>query len=188
MTTQTEILELLGPILRPAQQRRKITDYAAVILLIMVLVAWGISIWRNNQVPKIESIALVPNSVVVIGPADSATPGGKLEFCPGDIMTVQFEVMIKGEGTIYADDAAHHQNHTVKFSDLWRDIVQPGQRLYQDPWLIPDRPDMAIDGSREWVAGEYERVISVAASNIYISRYVPPATFPVPFYIAEDCP
>jgi len=60
--------------------------------------------------------------------------------------------------------------------------------MCDNEWTIPARPDMAIDGQREWVAGTYTRVISVAASNIYISRYVPPATFPVAFRIGEHCP
>lgn len=189
---QAEVLELFGPILRQTAGRRRITDYAAVVLLLIVLALWGYSAWQNSYVPKITSITLVEGSIVVIGPEESVNERGVMAFCPGDTMIVQFELQFQGEGTIYADDAAHYQNHTVKFSDLWRDIVETGTRTYQDPWMIPPRPDMAIDGAqgapREWVAGSYTRVISVAASNIYISRYVPPATFEVPFRIAEDCP
>lgn len=187
MTTQTEMVELFAPLLKQGAQRRKVTDYAAVVLLAIVLVAWGYSIWRSNQVPKIESITIIPNSVVVIGPAGGVNASGKLEFCPGDTMTVQFEIAIEGEGTIYADDAVHHRNHTVKYSDLWRDIVTSGTRSYQDPWTIPAQPEMMIDGGRAWVAGEYTRVLSIAASNIYVSRYVPPATFRVPFTMGEGC-
>lgn len=184
---QTELLELLGPILQPTKQRRRITDYAALVLLIIVGMWWGYSAWRNSQVPKIESLALVPNSVVVIGPAGSVGNSGDMEFCPGDTMTVRYQVAIKGEGVIYADDAAHRDNVTVKFSTLWRDYAKPGVRPYDNEWVIPLRPDMAIDGRREWVSGHYTRVISVAASNIYISRYVPPATFEVPLTIKKGC-
>jgi len=188
MNSQAEIAELFGPILRPVAQRRRIADYAALVLLAFVASLWGYSTWRNGQVPKIESIALVQGSVVVVGPAESVAAGGQMEFCPGDLFTVRYELAIEGAGVIYADDAAHYQDHTVKFSTIWRDIVDTGTRMYDNEWTIPARPDMAIDGQREWVAGDYERTISVAASNIYISRYVPPATFEVAFRIGEHCP
>lgn len=184
---QTDIVELFGPILKQGAQRRRVTDYAGVLVLLLIIAWLAYSTWRNNQIPKIESIALVPGSVVVIGPAERAVPGG-MEFCPGDNMIVRYQLAIVGEGVIYADDAAHRGNQTVKFSTLWRDIVEPGLRTYENPWPIPAQPDMAIDGQRRWVTGSYTRVISVAASNIYISRYVPPATFEVPFKIGSDCP
>lgn len=185
---QTEILELFGPMLRQSTQRRRVTDYAAVLLLVIALGWWGYITWLNRQVPKIVSIELVPNSIMVIGPSNRVMTDGRLEFCPGDTMTVRYQITIDGNGVIFADDAAHHQNHTVKFSSTWRDIVDPGTRMYDNDWTIPPQPDMAIDGARAWLPGQYMRVISVAASNIYISRYVPPATFEVPFYISEDCP
>lgn len=185
---QAEIMELFGPLLRQGAQRRRITDYVAVLLLVIVLAWWGYSSWLNRQVPKVTAINLVPNSILVIGPANRVMPDGHLEFCPGDTMTVRYQIAIDGSGVIFADDAAHHQNHTVKFSSTWRDIVDAGTRMYDNDWVIPQRPDMAIDGQRMWVPGRYTRVISVTASNIYISRYVPPATFEVPFYISEECP
>lgn len=181
-------MELLGPILQPSAQRRRITDYSALALLIIVLVAWGFSSWRNGQVPKIESLALVPGSIVIIGPAESIAANGDMEFCPGDIFTVRYQIAIEGEGVIYADDAAHFHNQTVKFSSLWRDIVETSTRTYDNPWQIPARPEMAIDSQREWIPGDYVRSISVSASNIYISRYVLPATFEIPFTIAANCP
>jgi hypothetical protein len=184
---QTEIAELFGPILQQGTRRRRLADYAAVMLLLFIGALWGYNTWLTGHVPKIDSITLVPNSIVIHGPADRIAAGGRLEFCPGDTMTVQFDLVFEGEGSVYADDAVHHANHTVKFSDLWRDTVRSGTRTYQDPWLIPAQPETAIDGKREWVAGEYERTISVAASNIYISRYVPPATFTVNFRISQDC-
>lgn len=187
MTQQTEILEIFGPILERGTQRRRITDYAALILLLIVLVAWGYSTWQNNQVPKITSISLVPDSIVVIGPQDSVSASGAMEFCPGDVMTVRYQLAIEGEGVIYADDTAHFGNQTVKFSTLWRDYAKPSMRSYENPWVIPPQPDMPVDGKREWIAGEYQRTISVAASNIYISRYVRPATFAVLFRIGEHC-
>lgn len=184
---QAEIFELFKPILKQNTRQRRMTDYA-VGLVLLLLLGWGAySSWRSGQVPQIESLALVPGSVRVIGPAERVAVGGGIEFCPGDTMTAQYELVIDGEGTIYADDAAHHNNNTVKFSDLWRDIVTPGTRTYQDAWLIPAQPDMAIDGQRRWVGGYYVRVFSIAASNVYVSRYVPPATFEVPFKIAEGC-
>lgn len=185
---QAEIIELFRPILQQSAQRRRITDYAAAALFVLVVGLIVYSGWRNGQVPKIESVALVPNSIVMIGPADGVNENGRLEFCPGDLFTVRYALAIEGDGVIYADDAAHFQNQTVKFSALWRDIVETSTRMYENAWLIPARPDMAIDGERAWVAGQYTRVISVAASNIYISRYVPPVTFEVPFRIGEDCP
>lgn len=185
---QAEIVELFGPMLKQGAQRRKVTDFSGLILLLIVSLWWGYSAWRNNQVPKIESIALVPNSVVIIGPADRVAPNGELAFCPGDMMTVRYQLDIEGEGVIYADDAAHLRSQTVKFSTVWRDIVEPGIRTYDNEWQIPPRPDMAIDGDRRWLPGEYTRVISVAASNIYASRYVPPATFEVDLRIPEGCP
>lgn len=183
---QAELLEMLQPILQPAAQRKRATDYAAAVLLIIVLAVWGSNSWRNGLVPKIESLALVPDSVVIIGPADSVALSGRLEFCPGDPFTVRYQLAFEGEGTIYADDTAHYRNQTVKFSTLWRDYAKPGTRIYENLWVIPPQPDTAIDGERQWVAGIYVRTISVAASNIYISRYVPPATFEVPFRIAEE--
>lgn len=184
---QADLLELFGPILERGAQRRRLTDYAAVALLVIVLAAWGLSLWRNRQVPRIESIQLVPGSVAVIGPAERLRPNHGLEFCPGDEMTVRYQLDIDGEGTIYADDVAHRGDQTATFSLLWRDIVNPGTRIYENTWKIPPRPDMPVDGQRRWLPGIYTRVISVAASNVYVSRYVPPATFDVPFRIAEGC-
>lgn len=185
---RTEVAELFGPILQKNAQRRRTTDYAAVLLLIVVAIWWGHSAWLTSQVPKIESLTLVPGSIAVLGPADRVAAGGNLVFCPGDTMTVRYRLIVDGSGVIYADDAAHYADRTVKFSTLWRDIVTKGERSYENEWLIPARPDMAIDGERTWRAGEYTRTISVAASNIYISRYVTPAELQVRFRIAEDCP
>lgn len=188
---QSEIFELFRPILQQNAQRRRFTDYGVALLILIILALVGIGYVRNDQVPKIESITLVPGSVVVFGPADGVAPNGRLQFCPGDTMTVRYDLVIEGEGAIYADDVAHYQNTTVKFSEIWRDVVKAGTRTYDNEWRIPAQPDMAIDGAqgapREWVPGNYTRVISVAPSNLYISRYVPPATFEVAFTIAEGC-
>ena len=189
---QAEIVDLFRPILQQSAQRRRITDYAGVALLIIFVAAWGWSIWRNNQVPQITSIALVPNSVMIIGPADSVNQSGDMEFCPGDMMTVRYALAIEGEGVIYADDSVDYQDNTVKFSSVWRAYAKEGIRTYENPWQIPARPEMSIDGRREWMAGEYVRIISIAPSNIYISRYVPAETFEIRFTMKDldkdDCP
>ena len=187
---QTEIFEMFAPVLKASSSRRRITDIVAVILLLVISGFIVNGLIRNAAVPKIESLTIVPNSVITIGPAENVSSSGGLAFCPGDLMTVRYQITIDGAGAIYADDVVHHQNSTVKFSTVWRDVVEAGTRTYDNEWLIPARPDVTFDGKREWVAGTYQRVISVAASNIYISRYVPPATFDVDFEMAEpkDCP
>lgn len=185
---QTEVVELFGPLIRHSTRRRRAADYATMILLLIVAVWWGYSAWLSNQVPRIESIKLAPNSTVVFGSADRVAPDGRLLFCPGDTMTVRYQLAVEGSGTIFADDVAHFHQRTVKFSSAWRDVVDTGTRSYDNEWVIPSRPDMAIEGQRAWLPGQYTRVISVAASNMYISRYVPPATIRAIFYIAENCP
>lgn len=172
------------------QEKNQFISYVTAAILIFLL-GWAlVSWWQNRQLPKIEAIALVENSVVVIGPAESVAPDGAMEFCPGDTMTIRYQLAIDGEGTIYADDAASHGNQTVKFSQIWRDVVVTGVRPYENPWDIPSHPDMPIDGQSEWVSGLYTRTISVQASNLYVSRYVKPATFPVVFRMKSksDCP
>lgn len=177
---QTELSEQLQQVLRRSERRVQVINYVLAVLLAIVL-GWALyASWRNAQQAKIESITLVEDSVRVLSPT---------ALCPGDTLAIHFALDVRGTGTVIVDDFVQHKDHTVKFSRGWRDWFQDSsRRIYEDRWVIPSRPEMPVDESGEWIAGDYTRVISVAASNAYVSRYVTPATFGVDFDIRSDCP
>ena len=179
MTQQTEIsIELRQAVLNGARRMQALNYVLAALLIICI--AWGLyATWRGSLQEKISSIDLVPNSVKVLGPTD---------LCPGDTLKIRYALKIVGVGVVISDDSVKYGDHTVKFSDSRRDIIDQSEtRTYEDLWTIPERPAMAIDGELKWVPGTYVRYVSVAASNIYVSRYTDPVRFTVPFTIRADC-
>lgn len=176
---RTELSEHLQEVLAESQRRVQVINYVLAVLLIITLVWAFYAAWRSSRQEKIESISLVPDSVKVIGPS---------LLCPGDTMTIAYKLDIEGVGVIIADDSVEYANRTVKFSQSLREIInQSGRRSYELAWKIPPKPEMAGNDNAEWMPGLYLRYISIAASNIYVSRYTDPVRFRVPFTIREDC-
>jgi hypothetical protein len=176
---QTELSGQFQDFLRQSERRVQYINYILAVLLVIVLV-WAVyAAWRSSLQEKIESITLVEGSVAV----DGAT-----SLCPGDTLTVRYSLDVEGVGVIIADDSVEYANRTVKFSESRRDIIsQSGRRGYEVAWTIPDRPEVSIGEFDEWVPGLYVRHITVAASNIYVSRYTDPVRFWIPFAIKGDC-
>jgi hypothetical protein len=176
---QIELSEQLQQVLQRSERRVQVINYVLAALLAIVL-GWALyASWRNAQQAKIESLTLVEDSVRVLSPA---------ALCPGDTLAIHFALDVRGTGTVILDDFVQYQDHTVKFSRGWRDwFGDSGRRIYEDRWVIPSRPEMPVDESGEWIAGDYVRTISVAASNAYVSRYTEPVSFPVGFTIREGC-
>lgn len=176
---QTELSENLQDILKRSEQRVQYINYVLAFLLVITL-AWAMyAAWRVGQQEKIESIALVPGSVKVLG---------STSLCPGDVMTIRYMLDIVGTGIIITDDTVQYANRTVKFSDALRDYIPGGtRRTYEARWVIPEHPEMTANGEGTWTPGLHIRYITVAASNAYISRYTDPASFKVELFIREDC-
>jgi hypothetical protein len=179
---QPELSDHLQGILERSERRVQYINYVLALLLVVTL-AWAMyAAWRSGQQEKIESIALVPSSMKVLGPT---------ALCPGDTMTIRYTLDIKGTGIIITDDTVQYANRTVKFSEALRDYI-PGdmKRTYESAWTIPEHPAMTANGNDAWHPGLYMRYITVAASNAYISRYTEPASFKVEFLMRppSECP
>jgi hypothetical protein len=176
---QTELSGQFQRVLEQSARRVQLINYVLAALLLVVIVWAMYAGWRNSQQEKIESITLVPGSVRVDGPT---------ALCPGDTFAVTYALEIDGVGVLITDDSLKYANHTVKFSTSRREIIdQSGTRTYEDSWVIPAKPDMTINGKEEWVPGLYVRFVSIAASNIYVSRYTDPVWFQTQFMIKEGC-
>lgn len=179
-TMQTEMSDQFRQVVERGQRRMQVINYILAVLLIIVLVWAFYASWRQSLQEKISSIDLVPGSVRVVGPTD---------LCPGDTLTIRYALKIVGVGVVISDDSVKYGDRTVKFSNSRRDIIdQTETRNYEDKWTIPEQPDMEIDGHPGWMPGTYVRYISIAASNIYVSRYTDPVRFTTQFTVKPDCP
>lgn len=176
---QTELSDKFQHVVERSDKRVQIINQVLMVLLIIVL-AWAFyAAWLSSRQEKISSIDLVKGSVKALGPTS---------LCPGDTLAVRYALKIDGVGVVIADDSVKYADHTVKFSDSRRDIIDQSEtRTYEDYWQIPAHPEMAINGEMEWIPGTYVRFISIAASNIYVSRYTDPVRFEVPFVIKSNC-
>jgi hypothetical protein len=147
---QGELSVQLQDILKRSEQRVQYINYVLAFLLMVTLVWAMYAAWRSGQQEKIESIALIEDSVKVLGP---------LSLCPGDTMTIRYTLDIKGTGIIITDDTVQYANRTVKFSEALRDYI-PGdmKRTYESAWTIPEHPAMTANGNDAWHPGLYMRL------------------------------
>jgi uncharacterized Zn-binding protein involved in type VI secretion len=178
-------IELPAAAIEPSARSERLIrrgNYAAVILL-GILVAWAsVNFYRSSQQEKIESLALAADSIRAIG---------SNHLCPGDVLTTQFEVDIEGVGVVTLDDTIVHPAggyQIVKYSEPQQNIIsRSGRWTFSSVWTVPSRPAVPVDGVYTWKPGEYDMILSLSASNSYISRYTEPVTLTRRFFINADC-
>lgn len=160
-----------------SERRAQLNQYIILAVLAFFVGVYALQWWRINQAIKIDRIEV--SNVRLIGPAT---------LCPGEALTIRYNLDVKGFGIIITDGATYRDGAPITYSQSQRIPGDgPATLTLTDDWIIPPRPDMMIFGSREWVPGKYERLVTLAPSSSWVSRFVEPQRFTVPFEIGEGC-
>lgn len=161
-----------------AQERRaQVNQWVILAVLAFFLWQYGVQQWRISQAIKIESIEVTNVRVL-----------GSSEVCPGDRLSVAFDVDVKGFGIVIWDSSTQHDGQPATLSVAKRVPVDgPVTLNLVDEWNIPIIPEIMLEGERKWQPGNYVRLVTVSASTSYVSRFVEPRKFVVPFTIKASC-
>jgi hypothetical protein len=159
------------------ERRALATQWLILAVLGFFLFQYGLQTYRVSQAVKIESIDV--SNVHLITPQD---------VCPGDKVAVAFDVDVQGFGILVWDSSTQHKGQPATFSEAKRvPIDGPVTLNLVDEWYIPVVPEIMLEGRRQWVPGDYGRLVTVSASSSYISRFVEPRKFVVPFRLKPSC-
>lgn len=161
-----------------AQERRaQVNQWVILVVLGFFLWQYGVAQWRIAKAIKIESIT-VSNQRLLTAP----------EVCPGDRVSVAFDVDVQGFGIVIWDASTQSQKQPATLTEAKRVPVDgPVTMHLMDEWDVPLLSDIPLDGQRQWQPGQYERLITVSASTSYVSRFVEPQKFTIPFTIKAKC-
>lgn len=160
------------------ERRAQFNQWVILAVLGFFLWQYGLQQWRISQAMKIESIE-VSNIQLATAP----------EVCPGDRVQINFDVDVQGFGIVIWDSSTQYKGQPATFSEAKRVPVDgPVTLKLPDEWNVPIIPELMLEGQRKWIPGEYGRLITVSASTSYVSRFVEPRKFIVPFRIKADCP
>lgn len=165
--------------MKPIERRGQAINLILAGLLLFVI-AWGLwATWRDRHLPKIDSIAIEGVHVV-----------GSTALCPGDSLTILYQVSIEGMGVVMWDDSVMRTNQPAQFSEPKRFIVEGPVTLdLRDVWRVPQYPDDTTSSLLAWLpGGGYTRYIAVSAPATFTSRFTPPALLKVGFSIRANCP
>lgn len=159
------------------ERRAQLNQYIIMAVALFFLATYGAQWWQIQQAIKIDSIAV--SNVRVVGPSS---------LCPGDRLVVRFDLDVQGFGILISDGTTYYEGQPVTYSESRRIPGDgPAMLTLTDDWIVPAHPDMMIHGSRGWIPGEYERLVTLAPSSSWVSRFVEPQKFTVPITLAEDC-
>lgn len=163
---------------RTVERRAKITEYLILAVLVFFLFQYGMQVYRVGQALKIDSITV--SNPRVISPTN---------LCPGDELVVRYHLEVQGFGIVIADGATYFGGQPVTFSESKRIPPSngPANLTLSHTWVVPERPDFMIHGAEKWLPGQYERQVTLAASTLWVSRFVDPKSFDVVFQIPASC-
>lgn len=160
-----------------SERRAQLNQYIILGVLAFFVGVYFFQWWRISQAIKIDRIAV--SNVRLIGPS---------AVCPGDHLTTRYDLDVQGFGIIITDGATYRDGQPITYSQSQRVPADgPATLVLTDDWIVPPQPDMMVHGSREWLPGDYERLVTLAASSSWISRFVEPQRFTVPFQIKVGC-
>jgi hypothetical protein len=159
------------------ERRAQVNQYVILAVLLFFVATYVYQWWRVSQAIKIDRIAV--SNIRTISPSF---------LCPGDDLAIRYDLNVKGFGIIIADGAAYYAGQPVTYSDSRRIPSEgPATLTLTDEWRIPIQPDMSIAGAQTWIPGRYERLVTLAPSSSWVSGFVEPQRFTVPFTIREGC-
>lgn len=162
---------------KATERRAQFNQWIILAVLAFFLWQYAIQQYRISQAIKIESIEI--SNVRLISAAD---------VCPGDKVTLTFDVDIQGFGIVIWDSSTQHDGRPATLSEAKRVLVDgPVTLNLVDEWYIPVVPDILVDGARQWIPGDYTRLVTVSASTSYVSRFVEPRKFELPIRIKPSC-
>lgn len=162
---------------KQTERRARINDFIILGVLGFFLWQYGVQQWRINQAIKIESITVSNQHLI--------TP---TEVCPGDRLSVAFDVDVQGFGIVIWDSSTQRAGQPATFSEAKRVPVDGPITLHlTDDWDVPLLPAIMLNGERKWLPGKYDRLVTVSASSSYVSRFVEPRKFTVEFRIKDKC-
>lgn len=162
------------------ERRAKISEVLILGVLFFFLFQYGVQWYRISQALKIDGIKVSEPRVV-----------SPTNLCPGDELIVRYALTVQGFGIVIADGATYFDGQPVTFSESERVPPSDGPTtiVLTHKWIVPDRPDFMIHGAEAWIPGQYTRQVTLAASTLWVSRFVDPQSFDVQFAIRkpEEC-
>lgn len=176
--TEIDFTPAMKQIMKPIERRGHVLNVVLAALLIIIIVWASWASWRDRSQPKIVSIDI--SNVQIVGPT---------ALCPGDRLTVLYQLAVDGQGTLMWDNGVYRGNQPAEFSDTKRLYVEgPATLDLHDVWQVPEFPDSANSSLPAWLPGQYRRYIAISASSTFTSRYTSPARLVAPFSIRATCP